>query len=51
MGGWLEVSGAVEGIKFGMIPAGFQKMLVEGDMGLIDMFYGPDQAYKVIDES
>ena len=25
------------------------KMLVEGDMALIDMFYGVDQAGKVID--
>ena len=47
--GWIEVSTACEHVKFEMVPEGYKKMLVEGDMALIDMFYGVDQAGKVID--
>ena len=47
--GWIEVSTACEHVKFEMVPEGYKKMLVEGDMALIDMFYGVDQTGKVID--
>ena len=47
--GWIELSPQVEFLKFTMIPDGYKNVLVKNDMALIDQFYGPDQAYKVID--